>query len=83
MLERLSAAGLRLKRDKRVFLAPEVVYVGYRINHEGTHPVADQVKAIGNALVPANQTQLKSWLGLYVLFSSFSAELCHRAGTTA
>lgn len=52
VLERLSAAGPRLKRDKCVFMAPEVVYLGYRINHEDIHPVADKVKAIGNPLYP-------------------------------
>ncbi len=61
VLERLSAAGLRLKRDKCVFMAQEVVYLGYRINHKGIHPIADKVKSIVNAPPPTNQTQLKSF----------------------
>ena len=71
VLGRLSAAGLRLKRDKCVFMASEVVYLGYRINHKGIHPVADKVRAIVDAPQPTNQTQLKSFLGMLNYYHRF------------
>ena len=71
VLDRLAAAGLRLKRDKCVFMAPEVVYLGYRINHEGIQPVPDKVKAIEEAPAPTDQSQLKSWLGMLQYYHRF------------
>lgn len=55
MVERLSATGLCLRRDKCVFMESEVVYLGYRINHKGIHPVADKVKAIASVLEPLHE----------------------------
>ncbi|XP_062401725.1 LOW QUALITY PROTEIN: uncharacterized protein K02A2.6-like [Sardina pilchardus] len=71
VLSRLNAAGLRLKREKCIFMAPEVVYLGYRINHAGIQPVADKVEAIANAAAPTNQTQLKSFLGMLNYYHRF------------
>lgn len=71
VLTRLSAAGLRLKREKCIFMAPEVVYLGYRINHKGIQPVADKVEAIANASAPTNPTQLKSFLGMLNYYHRF------------
>ena len=45
-LRRLSDAGLRLKREKCVFLASSVQYLGYVIDAEGLHPMPEKVKAI-------------------------------------
>lgn len=39
VLWRLEEAGLRLRRDKCVFLAPSVVYLGHVTNLQGLHPV--------------------------------------------
>ena len=38
VLRRLEEAGLRLKRNKCVFMAPFVVYLGHVINAQGLHP---------------------------------------------
>ncbi len=71
VLGRLSAAGRHLRRDKCVFMVQEVVYLGYRINLQGIHPVPDKVKAIVNAPQPTNQTQLKSFLGMLNYYHRF------------
>nr|XP_061834657.1 uncharacterized protein K02A2.6-like [Nerophis lumbriciformis] len=71
VLERIAAAGLRLRRQKCVFMAPEVVYLGYKINCNGIHPVADKVEAIVNAPQPTDQTQLKSFLGMLNYYHRF------------
>ena len=45
-------------------MAPEVTYLGFRINQEGISPVDEKIKPILEALVPQNVTQLKSFLGM-------------------
>lgn len=37
----LEDAGLRLKREKCIFLADEDVYLGHTIDQHGLHPVQD------------------------------------------
>lgn len=71
VLERLENAGLRLRQDKCVFMAPEVVYLGYKIDRNGIHPVADKVLAIKNAPTPTNQTQLRAFLGMLNYYHKF------------
>ena len=43
VLHRMRQAGLRLRKDKCVFLAPSVVYLGHRIDSQGLHPVVDKL----------------------------------------
>jgi hypothetical protein len=43
VLKRIQDAGIRLKQRKCVFMAPEVVYLGYKINKQGIYPVAEKV----------------------------------------
>ncbi len=62
VLQILSVNGLRLKRKKCVFMAPEVTYLGFRINREGVLPVDEKIKPILEAPAPHNVTQLKSFL---------------------
>lgn len=64
-------AGLWLKRNKCVFLAPSVIYLGYRINAQGIHVVAEKVNAIQDAPQLRNGTKLKSYLGLLTYYSRF------------
>ena len=63
VLQRLSTAGLRLKRAKCQFMAPSVQYLGVTINAEGTHPDKDRVRAIQEAHTPTSvRTQGFSWV---------------------
>lgn len=62
VLARLTATVLQLKRGKYIFMAPEVVYLEYRINYKGIQ--SDKVQTIANAPTPTNQRQLKSFLGM-------------------
>ena len=72
VLSRLESAGLRLKRNKCVFLAP---YLGYKIDAEGLHPVAEKVQAVTEAPRPTNVQELKSFLGLLIYYSRFLPNL--------
>ena len=42
VLRRILESGLRLRKDKCVFLAPSVVYLGHQIDSEGLHPVTEK-----------------------------------------
>ena len=52
VLHRLQSAELRLRREKCKFSAPEVVYLGHRINAAGLHPTLEKVQAVKDAPVP-------------------------------
>ena len=62
VFKRLSDAGVQLKREKCVFMATEVTYLGYKIDSSGLH--LDKLEAICDAPAPTNVTELRSYLGL-------------------
>lgn len=64
VLKKLEAAGVRLKREKCVFLADEVTYLGHRINKHGGQPTEDKVQAIKNLPEPNNVKELQAFLGM-------------------
>ena len=71
LLQKLETSGLRLKKAKCIFLAPEVEFLGHKIRSEGLHPTDDKIRAIREAPTPQNLTQLKSFLGLLTYYSKF------------
>uniref|UniRef100_H3AQ55 Gypsy retrotransposon integrase-like protein 1 n=1 Tax=Latimeria chalumnae TaxID=7897 RepID=H3AQ55_LATCH len=71
VLQKLSTAGLRFRLDKCCFFAPEVVYLGYKIDEKEVHPVADKVTAIQQAPVPRDSTQLRAYLGMLNYYYRF------------
>ena len=68
-------AGLWLRKDKCVFLAPSVVYLGHRIDEQGLHPVAEKLQALQEAPRPTNVSELKSYLGLLTYYTKFLPNL--------
>ena len=58
VLRRIQKAGLKLRREKCVFMAPSVVYLRYRIDAQGLHPMPDKVKAVMDAPQPTTVTDL-------------------------
>ena len=75
VFRRLHEAGLCLKNEKCVFMAPSLVYLGHKIDVEGLHPVPEKVKAIREAPTPKNVSELKSHLGLLSYYSKFLPNL--------
>ena len=71
VLERLKAAGVKLRKPKCIFMAKEVEYLGHKVNADGIHPTSDKIKAIQDAPKPHNVTELKSFLGLLSYYSKF------------
>ncbi|XP_072182146.1 uncharacterized protein [Diadema setosum] len=75
VLNRLNDAGLRLKREKCVFFAPEVTYLGHRISQTGIHPTEEKVTAVKEAPTPTNVSELKSYLGILNYYGKFMPNL--------
>jgi len=75
VLSRLEDAGLRLKRNKCVFMAESVDYLGHRIDQEGLHPTEEKLEAVRDAPKPRNVTELRSYLGLLTYYSKFLPNL--------
>ena len=75
VLKRMQDAGLRLKKNKCVFKAPEVTNLRHRVNAQGIHPSGDKVQAILEASAPTNVTQLKAFLGLVNYYAKFLPNL--------
>jgi len=68
---RLRSAGLSLRREKCVFSAESVKFLGYKLDSVGIHPLEDKLKSISQAPVPRDKKQLQSFLGLYNFYSRF------------
>ncbi len=72
VFRRLDKAGVRLKRKKCEFMLPSIEY---RISAEGLQPTDSKIKALKNAPVPINVSQLKSFLGLLNYYGKFVPNL--------
>ena len=75
VLQRLSSAGMCLKRSKCRFMLQEVEYLGHRISKNGLHPTIEKARAISDIPTPTNVTQLKSFLGIVNYYSKFLPSL--------
>ena len=67
----LKGNGLRLKREKCVFLKDEFCYLGYKINKDGLTPIPEKIDAVLNAPTPKNVTVLKAFLGMLNYYHRF------------
>ena len=79
VLERLREFGLRLKRSKCKLMQPSVEYLGYRIDSQGLHTMADKVAAIQEAPRPQNVKELRAFLGLVQYYGRFVPRLSMHA----
>ena len=75
VLSRLEEAGLHLQEKKCILMAPEVVYLGHKIDAEGLHPLAEKEDAVCAAPAPKNVAELKSYLGLLSYYGKFLPNL--------
>ena len=78
VLKRLLAAGLRVKKDKCLFMVSSVVFLGHKINCAGLHPLLDKIRVIEAAPIPSNVTELKAYLGLLTYYRKFLPNLSAR-----
>ena len=71
VLSQLSEVGLRLKKEKCVFLATAVECLRFKVDAEGLHLLPEKIHAIVEVLVLWNVGELKSLLGLLSYYSRF------------
>lgn len=71
VLSCIANAGLRVKRQKCCFGAPQVEFLRFVIDKNGVHPSMEKVKAIHDAPVPTNQQELQAFLGLLNFYHIF------------
>lgn len=71
VLSRFQASGVVLRRDKCVFMAKEVEYLGHLVNQGGILPKSSLVDSIIKAKALSNKTTLKLFLGLCEFYSRF------------
>ena len=75
VLQKISAAGMRLKSEKCSFLLKEVEYLGHKISAKGLQPSTEKVQAIMEAPQPTNVKQLKSILSTLNYYGKFLPNL--------
>ena len=75
VFRRLDKAGVQLKQKKCEFMLPSIEYLGHRISAEGLQLTDSKIKALKNAPVPINVSQLKSFLGLLNYYGKFVPNL--------
>ena len=63
VLVRLSAAGLRVHKEKSFIGVQEVQYLGHKVTTSGIQPLSDYVTAVRDAPAPTNVKELQSFLG--------------------
>lgn len=74
VLQRLQDAGLVLQKEKCEFFKNEINYLGYVINKKGLKKSPEKIKAIEQAPVPTNVSQLQSFLGLVNYYRCFVSD---------
>ena len=75
VLDKLEKAGLRLNKEKCLFLQPKLEYLGYVIDETGIHPTQGKVRAIQEVPTPTNVKELRSFLGFLPDMSSMMEPL--------
>ena len=71
VLNRVQEAGLRLKKDKCLFLVPEVGYLGHKLSAQGVHTSDEKVLAIDSFPVPKNKNELNVFCGMVKYYHRF------------
>ena len=75
VLQRLAAAGMKLKPEKCSFMMTEVEYSGHKISAKGLQSTNQKVRAVTEAPRPTNVSQLKSFLGMLNYYGKFLPNL--------
>ena len=71
VLQRLQDAGIHLHLEKCHFDQRQVEYLGHLIDATGIHPTNNKVRAIKEAPVPSDITQLRAFVGLLNYYGKF------------
>ena len=75
VLQHLQEHGVRVKCSKYSFLKTSVKYLGHLIDGEGLHATEEKIRAVTEAPVPEDVTELRSFLGLLNYYGWFIPNL--------
>lgn len=71
VLARFQLHGVRVKQDKSKYFQPSVKYLGHVIKNSGVRPCTEKVNAVKSTPAPANQMDLKAYLGMLTFYDKF------------
>ena len=71
-LDRISASGMTLNKNKCVFLQEEVNFFGVTVSAEGVKPKKSKYEDLQNCLPPTNIKEVHSFVGLASYFKNRS-----------
>lgn len=80
VFERLFDAGLRLNKRKCEFFKENIKYLGFELSGQGLSKTDERIKAILDAKIPTNVSEVKSFCGLvnhYSMFIKNCADILH------
>lgn len=73
-----SKYNIKVNASKCRFFERKVNYLGYTVSADGVHPSGDLLKAIQDAPVPKDKTDVKAYLGLINFYHDFIPNASHR-----
>ena len=79
ILERCRKYNLTVNAKKSILCAKQIDFVGYKISHNSIEADPKKLDAIQDFAIPANRTDLRSFMGLVNQLSSFSHEIAATA----
>ena len=71
VMDRILESGLKLNRQKCVFGATEMTFLGHIVSADGVKPDPDKIKAIIKMDVPKAVTELQRFLGMINYYRRF------------
>jgi hypothetical protein len=75
LLERLAEHHVLLNRDKCIFGAMQVEYLGHIISGEGLRPTEEKIKALRQAPAPTDTKTVRAFLGIVNYYGKFIPNL--------
>ena len=75
VFQKLESVGLKLNKEKCVFMAPSIEYLGHQMDKDGLHPTDEKVTCIKQAPTPSTITELKAFMGLLNYYGKFIPKL--------
>jgi hypothetical protein len=75
VFEKLSQANFKIKKEKCLFLQPEIEFLGYILNGDGVSISEDRIQGLLQIPVPQNATQVRGLLGGLVMLRRFDARI--------
>ena len=77
VLERLERHNLAINMDKCAFFQTSLEFCGHRIDADGLHKTQGKIRAITEAPVPRDVSQLRAFLGLVNYYNRFLPNLAN------